>query len=752
MRTLIPRRVALLIPSLEVGGAEKVMIALANYFILDFCFVDLVLQQGGPLAEGLDAGVNLHFLPVKNYRTYTRHLARYYDESRPDFVVTSIYVTGVCAIAARVLSKHKPKIVLGAHNLFTAKTARPDNIKDKYFLSWVARILFPYSDAVVCVSHGVALDILRHISLPLDKLHVIYNPVVPSNIAELTGEPVAHPWLQAERSLPTIVALGRLVPQKGVDTLLRAIQLGPVDARLIIVGDGPERKSLERLALELGIDNRVDFVGIALNPFKYLARADLFVMSSRWEGFGNTLVEALACGCPVIATNCDSGPSEILDGGRYGTLVPVDAVDRLATAMVDTLSQDKKELTRESRIARSLVFSLESAGARYKELLCTLDPWPQVVLPGARLEMRSETSKPTVAFVTPGLQAQPRGGREMLTKLNYDALRALYGDNLVLVTLLRSTMRGWRAIRSTALGHIDGIAPETLQSVLSTLRNANVSAVLLDGSNLGVLASAIRRDLPHVRVTTFFHNVEARFFLGSLRNRKSLKALAILLANYIAERKAVRDSFQRICLSERDSLLLGRIYGAGATHIAPIALEDRYSPPMEHLNVNAENFAIFVGGAFYANLAGIKWYAKNVAPYAKIRVLVVGRGFEDWKKTLEIPGKLEFLGPVDDLGHWYARAQFVVAPIFDGSGMKTKVAEALMHGKKIVGTPEAFSGYEDVLSRVGWVCSTKAEFLRAIDDARRTIVHTFDAELREIYRLNYSFDTARARLSEIMGN
>ncbi len=748
---LIPRRVALLIPSLAVGGAEKVMVALANQFTLEFRAVDMVLQQSGPLAYELDSDVNRHFLPARNYRTYTRQLVSYYEEFRPDFVLTSIYVTGLCALIARLLSKHKPKIVVGAHNLFSAKVGRPDNIKDKYLLSSAARLLFPLADAVVCVSNGVANDLMQHVPLTQNKLHVIYNPVVPQDLDELVCEPVAHPWLQAGRSQATIVSLGRLVPQKGLDTLLRALQIGPLDARLIILGDGPSRELLERLALELGIRDRVDFVGTDLNPFKYLARADLFVMTSRWEGFGNTLVEALACGCPVVATNCESGPSEILEGGRFGSLVPVDAVDQIAISMHDSLTQGNNEDAKKSRIARALEFNLESSSSRYKELLRILDPWPQVNVAGALGEVLPEKSNDRVLFVTPGLQLQPKGGREMLTKLNYEILRSLYGENLIVVSLLRSKMRGWRTVSGALLGHIDGIVPETLQSLLSTARNANVSAVFLDGSNLGALALAIRRDLPHVRVTTFFHNVEARFFLGSLRMRKSVNALAILLANYIAERKAVRNSSLRICLSERDSLLLRRLYGAGATHIAPMALEDRYIPTSEDSSLDTETFALFVGGAFYANLAGIKWYAKHIAPHASIKVLVVGRGFDDLRRTLEIPGKLEFIGEVDDLGGWYARAHFVIAPIFDGSGMKTKVAEALMHGKKIVGTPEAFSGYDDDAFRAGWVCSTQAQFIMAMDDAQKTIVRPFDTGLRELYRRNYSLDAAFARISAIMG-
>jgi len=176
---------------------------------------------------------------------------------------------------------------------------------------------------------------------------------------------------------------------------------------------------------------------------------------------------------------------------------------------------------------------------------------------------------------------------------------------------------------------------------------------------------------------------------------------------------------------------------------APIAL-----PPDE---VETEPFALFVGGNFYANRDGIAWFVQHVAPRVDIKVCVVGKGMEDMRAQIEIPGRVEVVGPVDSLAEWYRRARFVIAPIFDGSGMKTKVAEALMHGKKVIGTPEAFSGYERVAARAGWCCYSPTEFVSAIHAARTTVTTAFDPELRALYEEHFSLSAATARLAEALG-
>ena len=353
-------------------------------------------------------------------------------------------------------------------------------------------------------------------------------------------------------------------------------------------------------------------------------------------------------------------------------------------------------------------------------------------------------------LLTKQLDYAPKGGREMLSKLNHDALSVILGEQLVLLELTQTRMLTPLEIFNAFRGNIDGLTSKTIEQILQLIQREHVSQVFVDGSNLGGFVSELKRTLPEVEIITFFHNVEVRFFWGALRASKTFRALAIFIVNYLAERKATLLSDKRICLSERDSVLLQSIYGSGATHIAPMALIDKLEVhiPTKEI-IEFQPFALFVGGNFYANREGILWFVKNVARRIDMKVCIVGKGMEEIRAELEIPGKVEVIGSVENLGEWYNRAKFVIAPIFDGSGMKTKVAEALMHGKKVIGTPEAFSGYEAALG-VGWVCRTADDFVAAVNEAQQTIRFPFDPELRAIYVQNYSFEAAKGRLKKIL--
>lgn len=370
------------------------------------------------------------------------------------------------------------------------------------------------------------------------------------------------------------------------------------------------------------------------------------------------------------------------------------------------------------------------------------------------LQKNSAGSVPssTVLLVTNQLQALPSGGRELLCKLNHDALSEIYGDRLVVLELESSPVLGVKAVANSFRGHLDGLTQVTIEKALAIIATENVCKVFVDGSNLGGIVKIAKRERPDLEICTFFHNVEARFFLGALKQTKSARALAVLIVNYLAERMSVTFSDKIICLSERDSSLLRRFYGRGATHISSMALRDQLGETIAPVDAYPrEEFALFVGGLFYANQAGISWFVENVVPQIGIKLCIVGKGFEELRSLLERPGKVEVVGRVESLAEWYRDAKFVVAPIFDGSGMKTKVAESLMFGKKVVGSPEAFSGYEPIIERAGWKCSTASEFVSAIALAKAEIDLAFDPQLREIYEQEYSFGAARRRISQALG-
>lgn len=355
-----------------------------------------------------------------------------------------------------------------------------------------------------------------------------------------------------------------------------------------------------------------------------------------------------------------------------------------------------------------------------------------------------------VLLITSVRAAAATGGRALLCKLNRSALTDIYGPDLVTLELLHRPLQSGLAAARAFAGHIDGIDTAILHAICAAISVHGIAQVFIDGSNLGEVARTVKSRFSQVEVVTFFHNVEARFFLGSLRHTHSLRALAIMIANFLAERKAVRHSDRLVCLSARDSELLGRLYGRKATDVSPIALEDQVASAETTPEFPQEKFALFVGGRFYANQAGITWYADHVAPRVGMKTYVVGHGLEAMRDRLERSGNVKVVGSVQSLAAWYASAHIAIAPIFDGSGMKTKVAEALMHGKRVIGTPEAFSGYEEIAPAAGDVCRNAEEFIAALHHACERPYVRSDPHLRSLYERKYSYEAARGRLREIL--
>jgi glycosyltransferase involved in cell wall biosynthesis len=216
----------------------------------------------------------------------------------------------------------------------------------------------------------VAQDLSTATGIPRERISTIYNPVVPPELLTRAKAPLEHPWFEPD-SPPVLLGVGRLSAQKDFPTLLRAFarvrRLRP--ARLIILGEGKRpgyRPELLALARELGVGEDVQLPGFAENPYAYMARASVFVMSSAWEGLPSVLVEALACGCPVVSTDCPSGPREILQGGRYGRLVPVGDAEALAKAILATLDAPPDgEMLR----TRGAEFSVGASTQRYLDVL-----------------------------------------------------------------------------------------------------------------------------------------------------------------------------------------------------------------------------------------------------------------------------------------------------------------------------------------------------------------------------------------------
>jgi polysaccharide biosynthesis protein PslH len=355
--------------------------------------------------------------------------------------------------------------------------------------------------------------------------------------------------------------------------------------------------------------------------------------------------------------------------------------------------------------------------------------------------------KPVRVFlITPEFKAS--GGREQLSALLMNGLRLVTDDQLEVYRLSRSDKS--ISVVERVIGRIDGITSSVEKNLIRRLLDEAPDCVFIDGSNLGRLARVIRKANVKVPIVTFYHNVEARFFFDALRVSPSLRALGVLVSNAIAERWATYYSDIRVMLNDRDSKQLGRVYGRQGTDLLPMVVPDFFylgAAKMDRPLI--EKYALFVGGSFYANVEGLAWYAENIALHSPIPTIVIGRGMEAHRVRLEQWGGLCVIGEVDDLSPWYAHAQIVVAPILSGSGMKTKTAEAFMHGKPIVGTSEAFVGFQHGWTNQLKVCEEPAQFLDALQNAAN-IEAGYDHSLRAHYEKYHSEKALRSRLTQLL--
>ena len=235
------------------------------------------------------------------------------------------------------------------------------------------RRLYRQADSVVALSQGVRGELVTRFQVPPAKTQVIYNPMDIAQISTLSLLPVNGIW--PDDTIPVVLSVGRLVPQKNPQLLLRAFASVSqrLAARLVFIGQGPLENDLRRLAHQLHIADKIVFLGWQENPFKYMSRATVFALSSDYEGFGNVLVEAMACGCPVVATNCSFGPSEILADGRYGLLIPVGDERALAEALCQLISDaERRESFSQQGRARAEVFGIDVIGDQYLRLIETV--------------------------------------------------------------------------------------------------------------------------------------------------------------------------------------------------------------------------------------------------------------------------------------------------------------------------------------------------------------------------------------------
>ncbi|NJO98213.1 MAG: glycosyltransferase [Pleurocapsa sp. CRU_1_2] len=347
------------------GGAERVVLNLLEGMTEKDLKLDLVLASAeGTYMDRVPSTVNIIDLQAGRIINSILPLIRYLRTHKPRVLISHLNHANVIALIAGYLSRTNTPIIVVAHN--TLSVARVTQLRGNV-VKPMMKLLYPSANAVATVSLAAARDMEIELGLPKHSIHTIYNPIVDYRLFAQALEITEEEWLQPN-SPPVYLSIGRLTEQKDFANLLKSFALVKqhIDARLIILGEGELRQNLTALIRDLGISDSVSLPGFVNNPYPYLKAASAFVLSSRWEGLPTVLVEAMACGCPVIATDCPSGPSEILEQGKYGTLVPMGDSQALSEAMIKILDCSPKT---ELLIERSQDFSVERSVTEYLNLI-----------------------------------------------------------------------------------------------------------------------------------------------------------------------------------------------------------------------------------------------------------------------------------------------------------------------------------------------------------------------------------------------
>jgi glycosyltransferase involved in cell wall biosynthesis len=363
-----PRTVLFFRPSLGEGGADRVTVTLLRH--LDrarFAPSIALVRAKGPLVAEVPPDVPVVDLRARRLALSVPALARAIARLRPDVVFSTASAANVFAVAAHRLARSRARLVLSERTAL----ARADRGRLREAVELRAkRLAYPRADLVTAVSDGVAADLRDLLGLPADKVATVFNPVVADDVAALAGEPVTHPFFGGDAAV--LVACGRLVEVKDYPTMLAAFARMREQRRvkLAVLGDGPLRGELEAAARARGLADDVAFLGFDPNPYKFMARARLLLQSSRAEGLPGTLIQSMACGTPVIATDCDHGPREVVHSGADGVLVPVGDAAALADAALRLLADDRARAAMAEAARRAAgAFSLSASLARYEAAL-----------------------------------------------------------------------------------------------------------------------------------------------------------------------------------------------------------------------------------------------------------------------------------------------------------------------------------------------------------------------------------------------
>lgn len=339
----MPKKIAIFMQDVHFGGAERVNLQLAKGLLEKGHAIDLVLcRNRGELMPEIAAGINVVDLGVERPILSFWKFRAYLLSAKPNAVLSALNQPNIAAAWAKALSGGKQRLVMAVHNVLTDAARNTPTLRLK-LMPYFVRSFAKYADYVATVSESSRQDFIRLTGLSADRVVTAYNPTLTPAIYEKMNAPVDHPWLK-DGGAPIILGCGRMEAIKGFDTLIKSFAEARKNRhlRLMIAGDGPEMENLKALANTLSVQDDVAFLGFQPNPYPYMKACPVFALTSVYEGLSGVLIEALACGASVVATNSKSGNREILQDGRLGRLPPVGDVPAIAEAILRSLDNPIK--------------------------------------------------------------------------------------------------------------------------------------------------------------------------------------------------------------------------------------------------------------------------------------------------------------------------------------------------------------------------------------------------------------------------
>lgn len=340
-------KLALFLPSLAGGGAERVLVDLAEGFARRGHEVELLLASAeGPYLKTLSPAVKVVDFGVKRTLSALPKLRNYLRKHRPQALLSTLEHANVVAVLANILAGSPTKVFI--REAISTSSSTLGLSKTKAFIALnLMRLFYPRAAGLIAVSEGVAKEMVDILGVKAESVTMILNPVLTSRVFSLAQEALEHPWFGTD--IPVLLAVGRLSHQKDFPSLIKAFASlrAEREVRLVILGEGEDRKALEQLAKDLAVDSDLDMPGFVDNPFSYMARASVYILSSLAEGLPNALIQAMALGRPVVATDCPSGPREILESGRYGKLIPMQDSVAMAQAIREILDETPRPMSQD---------------------------------------------------------------------------------------------------------------------------------------------------------------------------------------------------------------------------------------------------------------------------------------------------------------------------------------------------------------------------------------------------------------------